>query len=126
MEGKSDPLLGLKENVILGKLIPAGTGLPRYRDIEVEHSLRLPVVEAQVQYKLPARYDDLLSVETSLTEARRASVRFQYRILRGGELLASGHTVHACIDLEGRLQRVPGPVIDRLTAGEPGSIPDRD
>ena len=36
MNGKSDPLLGLKENVILGKLIPAGTGLARYSDIEVE------------------------------------------------------------------------------------------
>ena len=36
MNGRSDPLLGLKENVILGKLIPAGTGLARYRDIEVE------------------------------------------------------------------------------------------
>ncbi|MGY3564680.1 DNA-directed RNA polymerase subunit beta' [Sinomonas sp. RB5] len=36
MEGKSDPLLGLKENVIIGKLIPAGTGLPRYTDITVE------------------------------------------------------------------------------------------
>ncbi|GGK92045.1 DNA-directed RNA polymerase subunit beta' [Salinibacterium xinjiangense] len=36
MEGKSDPLMGLKENVIIGKLIPAGTGLPRYRDVSVE------------------------------------------------------------------------------------------
>jgi DNA-directed RNA polymerase subunit beta' len=36
MEGKSDPLMGLKENVIIGKLIPAGTGLPRYRDVNVE------------------------------------------------------------------------------------------
>jgi DNA-directed RNA polymerase subunit beta' len=36
MEGKSDPLMGLKENVIIGKLIPAGTGLPRYRDVSVD------------------------------------------------------------------------------------------
>ena len=36
MEGKSDPLMGLKENVIIGKLIPAGTGLPRYRSVSVE------------------------------------------------------------------------------------------
>ncbi|WP_146340960.1 DNA-directed RNA polymerase subunit beta' [Nesterenkonia sp. NBAIMH1] len=36
MEGKSDPLLGLKENVIIGKLIPAGTGLDRYVHTEVE------------------------------------------------------------------------------------------
>jgi len=35
MEGKSDPLMGLKENVIIGKLIPAGTGLPLYRNVEV-------------------------------------------------------------------------------------------
>ena len=33
--GKSDPLLGLKENVIIGKLIPAGTGMPRYRNVQV-------------------------------------------------------------------------------------------
>ena len=36
IKGKVDPLLGLKENVILGKLIPAGTGLSRYRDIDVQ------------------------------------------------------------------------------------------
>ncbi|WP_423922050.1 DNA-directed RNA polymerase subunit beta' [Frigoribacterium sp. 2-23] len=36
MEGKSDPLVGLKENVIIGKLIPAGTGLTRYRNVSVE------------------------------------------------------------------------------------------
>ncbi|WP_449281764.1 DNA-directed RNA polymerase subunit beta' [Leucobacter sp.] len=36
MEGSKDPLIGLKENVIIGKLIPAGTGLSTYRDVEVE------------------------------------------------------------------------------------------
>ena len=34
--GKRDPLVGLKENVIIGKLIPAGTGLAKYRDVKVE------------------------------------------------------------------------------------------
>jgi len=52
MEAKSDPLLGLKENVILGKLIPAGTGLPRYRNVKVE-----PTEEAKAaMYSLPS-YD---------------------------------------------------------------------
>ncbi len=36
IKGKIDPLIGLKENVIIGKLIPAGTGMPRYRNIEIE------------------------------------------------------------------------------------------
>ena len=35
IKGKIDPLVGLKENVIIGKLIPAGTGVPRYRDIDI-------------------------------------------------------------------------------------------
>jgi len=52
MEAKSDPLLGLKENVILGKLIPAGTGLPRYRNVKVE-----PTEEAKAaMYSMPS-YD---------------------------------------------------------------------
>jgi hypothetical protein len=37
IKGKMDPLLGLKENVIIGKLIPAGTGMSRYRNIQVFH-----------------------------------------------------------------------------------------
>ena len=49
MNAKSDPLLGLKENVILGKLIPAGTGLARYRNVKVE-----PTEEAKAaMYALP-------------------------------------------------------------------------
>ena len=36
IEGKSDQLFGLKENIIIGKLIPAGTGMERYRDIQLE------------------------------------------------------------------------------------------
>ncbi len=36
ISARSDPLLGLKENVIIGKLIPAGTGMPRYRNVQVK------------------------------------------------------------------------------------------
>jgi DNA-directed RNA polymerase subunit beta' len=56
IEAKSDPLLGLKENVIIGKLIPAGTGLPRYRNIKVE-----PTEEAKAaMYASFSGYDDTL------------------------------------------------------------------
>jgi DNA-directed RNA polymerase subunit beta' len=37
IKGKVDKLLGLKENVIIGKLIPAGTGMMRYNGVEIEH-----------------------------------------------------------------------------------------
>ena len=46
IKGKIDPLLGLKENIIIGKLIPAGTGMPKYRDIELD-------IEGGMQYTKP-------------------------------------------------------------------------
>jgi DNA-directed RNA polymerase subunit beta' len=52
IQGKSDSLVGLKENVILGKLIPAGTGLERYRNIRVE-----PTEEAKAQAYSMVGYD---------------------------------------------------------------------
>jgi acyl-CoA thioester hydrolase len=86
----------------------------RYRDFEGRFGLRLPVAEAHASYRAPARYDDLLTIETSLGEVRRASARFDYRILRDGEVLVTGHTVHACVDLDGRIQRMPAELLARL------------
>jgi DNA-directed RNA polymerase subunit beta' len=54
MSGRSDPLLGLKENVILGKLIPAGTGLPRYHEVTVE-----PTEEAKAELYPSFGYDEI-------------------------------------------------------------------
>lgn len=53
IHAKSDPLLGLKENVIIGKLIPAGTGMPRYRNIRVE-----PTEEAKAAMYSMSGYDE--------------------------------------------------------------------
>ena len=40
IKGKVDPLLGLKENVIIGKLVPAGTGTVQYEDVAIRHEGR--------------------------------------------------------------------------------------
>ncbi|HEK6075152.1 TPA: DNA-directed RNA polymerase subunit beta' [Staphylococcus aureus] len=48
IKGKRDDLLGLKENVIIGKLIPAGTGMRRYSDVKYEKTAK-PVVEVESQ-----------------------------------------------------------------------------
>jgi len=91
----------------------------RYRDFEERFGLLLPVAEASVSYRSPARYDDLLTVEISLGEARRASARFEYRLLRDdGTLLCTGHTVHACVDRAGKVQRLPKELVEALSAGE--------
>ena len=45
IKGKVDPLVGLKENVILGKIIPAGTGMQRYADVKLESNSEAEIVE---------------------------------------------------------------------------------
>jgi acyl-CoA thioester hydrolase len=77
-----------------------------YKDL-VEWDVALPVVEAHCNYKRPAFYEDLLVVETAVSEVRGASLRFTYRVLRGAELLAEGHTRHAVIGKDGRPKALP-------------------
>jgi len=69
----------------------------------------LPVIEARCRYHRPARYDDLVVIETGVAELRRAAVRFGYRVTReeGGELLAEGTTEHCFTDRAGRPVRPP-------------------
>lgn len=90
----------------------------RYRDVEREFGVMFPVVEAHLEYRQPARYDDLLRVETSITELRRASLRFDYRIVRTEDetLLVEGHTFHACINQDLRPTRLPEPLLAALRA----------
>ena len=49
IKGKEDPLLGLKENVIIGKLIPAGTGMSRYRKLKVVHNAEPPALAEKAE-----------------------------------------------------------------------------
>ncbi len=80
IKGKVDPLVGLKENVIIGKLIPAGTGMKRYRDIdiysELVDSLEPPAVsegEEEVQdtpqdENTPDEFDEEVAVAETYDE----------------------------------------------------------
>ncbi len=85
-----------------------------YREIEEKEGLILPVVEVSVRYKAPARYDDLLEIETRLSEVKPHRLRFDYQIYRAEKLLVLGHTVHAPVSREGRLQRFPASLLSRL------------
>ena len=79
-------------------------------------NVALPVYEAHCQYRRPAHYEDLLDVEVRVTELRGASMRFDYEIRRHGEVLATGWTVHACVDRDGRPRRVPRELRDLIGA----------
>jgi acyl-CoA thioester hydrolase len=66
----------------------------------VERGVHLPVVEAFVQYRQPAVFDDLLLVSTYARHVRGARFTFVYEIVREVDqaCVATGHTVHACVD----------------------------
>ena len=90
-----------------------------YRSVE-ERGTSLPVVEAQVRYLKPARYDDLITIETGVERLHRASVRFAYRVVRdeGGELLATGYTEHCFLTRDGRPGR-PEPALAEMLERAP-------
>ena len=70
-----------------------------YGKLEEEEGISFPVISAGARYRAPARYDELLTVRTTLVEVGRARVRFDYRILReeDGKLLVEGFTEHATV-----------------------------
>lgn len=72
----------------------------------------LPVTEASLKYRQPARFDDLLVIETTMTGASRITATFGYRVLKDadGALLVEGSTTHACLTRAGRPVRWPAPI----------------
>jgi acyl-CoA thioester hydrolase len=79
----------------------------------------LVVVEALLHYRRPAFFDDELTLSTHLAELGKVSLRFDYEVLRDGELLVEGHTRHACVGLTtGKPVRMPE-VLLRLAPGKP-------
>ncbi len=80
----------------------------------------LPVTECWSRYKAPAFYDDLLLIETEVSELTRLTCKFSYRICRQDEqdakprLLVKGYTVHAAIDRDGKLTRLPEEILKKI------------
>ncbi len=80
-----------------------------YAEVEAR-GLYLPVREAAVRYRRPARYDDALAVRAAVSEWGRASLSFTYEVWGppgDSVLLATGATQHACTSPEGKPVPVP-------------------
>ena len=73
IKGKVDPLIGLKENVIIGKLIPAGTGMKRYRDVRLNSTMPEPEVKVEDIAEEPTedeeiKDDEMITMDEELPE----------------------------------------------------------
>lgn len=80
--------------------------------------VHLPVVEAQLHYRSPARFDDVLEIETTLSQLRTVSMKFSYRVLREGKVLAEGFTRLGCIDSDHKLYVIPEAMRAVFLSGE--------
>ena len=89
-------------------------GLP-YKQLEAE-GFRLPVLEITAKYLRPAVYDDVITIVTTLKDKPLIRIKLEYEVRRGDELLATGRSEHAFIDVQGKPVRPPAWVVDRMAA----------
>ena len=76
-----------------------------YREME-ERGRFLVVTKVAVQYRSPARYDDLLVLATRLARISFAKLEHAYELRRNGQLLTTAETTLACVDRDGKVQRM--------------------
>jgi acyl-CoA thioester hydrolase len=77
-----------------------------YKDVE-DAGHFLVIVDLSCKYKRPARYDDVLTLRTTVSRITHVKIVHTYALLRDGLLLAEGQSTLACVDREGRPQALP-------------------
>lgn len=81
-----------------------------------QQGLIFPVIEARLNFKAPARYDDTIAIETWPTLVEGLRLNFAYRIIRPADdkLILEAATLHVCTSLEEKPKRLPKELIDAL------------
>ena len=83
-----------------------------YKDME-DAGFLLVLTKVEVRYKLPARYDDVLTIRTAVARTTPIRIEHTYQVFRDERLLAEANTTLACIDREGRVQALPDWFLER-------------
>ena len=91
-----------------------------YRDLE-EAGIFFVVARLQIKYRQPAQYDERLELETTCSLISSGRIEHTYKLTRccDAVILAEGSTVLACVNTEGKLQRVPEFMLPVATGGSP-------
>jgi len=89
-------------------------GIP-YAQIEAS-GYNLPLTEVACHYLYPARYDQIVVIETEIVYLRRASIKFNYVIRdeKQERVLVEGESVHACINVQGTVVRIPAGIVEKI------------
>lgn len=84
-----------------------------YKQIE-DAGYMLPVLEASCKYHKPAKYDDVLTIRTSVSEFKGIKLGFSYEILRDGVKLVDGTTLHAFVDPDGHPKKLSTEIQEKI------------
>ena len=89
-------------------------GMP-YAQIE-SSGYNLPLTEVSCHYLYPAKYDQIVIVETEIVYLKRASIKFKYVIQDENEVqvLVEGESVHACVNSQGKVVRIPPDISEKI------------
>ena len=80
-----------------------------YRDFEEHHGIFMPVVSLQMRFVRPARYDELLTIQTTLRELPEKFITFHVKILNKERQLVNGGSVRLCFFDRDRQQTISAP-----------------
>ncbi len=92
-------------------------GMP-YAEVAAQGN-HFAVTGLEVRYRNASRFGDTVQLTTTVTSLRSRQVSFAYEVTnQAGDLLATGHSDHICVDLEGRTAKIPAAVLERLRTGQ--------
>lgn len=89
-----------------------------YKRIE-EKGMYLMVASATCNYKSPARYDDVVRIETWIPKIKNSSLEFAHKLFVGDRLIATGESVHVFVNKSGKPVRIPDEIrkLNSATSG---------
>ncbi|MBP3953712.1 acyl-CoA thioesterase [Gemmata sp. G18] len=77
-----------------------------YKELE-DQGYFLVVAKAEVKFKSPAHYDDVLTIRTTVTRTSAVRLEHKYEVFRDGALITEGATTLACVGRDGKLREMP-------------------
>lgn len=91
-----------------------------YKEMEEKDNALMVVAESYCRYKLPAYYEDLLTVRTKVEELRSRSLRFVYEIYRAADdtVIAEGETLHLVTDENKKVRSLPASYKEKLMSAK--------
>lgn len=126
-------LMGIVHHAVYLSYFEAGrVEYLRRRGVEADgwaaRGLHFPVVDAKLRYRKPARFDQLLVVETWVSRLTRVTLEFSYRVCRasGAALLVEGSTLLACVGEAHRPVRLPSDLAERIRGPERSPRPESE